>query len=56
MYHINTILPLILLVSEMLKISIDRVGAHFLEKFAFVTNKCLTQDAFGKHPKKTEDL
>ena len=48
MYHMDTELSLILLVSEMLKIPRVKVEAHFLKKFAFVTNKYLAQDAFGK--------
>ena len=44
----DTVLSLIPLVSEALKIPRARVGAHFLKKLAFVTNKCLAQDAFGK--------
>ena len=48
MYHMDTELSLILLVSEMLKIPRVKVEAHFLKKLAFVTNKYLVQDAFGK--------
>ena len=43
----DTILSLIPLVSETLKIPRARAEAHFLKKLAFVTNKCLAQDAFG---------
>ena len=55
-YRRDTVLPLILLllVFEMLKIPRAIVEAHFLEKLAFVTNKCLAQDGFGKSPRKTE--
>ena len=45
MYRMDTELSLILLVSEMLKIPRPKAEAHFL---AFVTNKCLAQDAFGQ--------
>ena len=44
----DTVLSLILLLSEMLKIPKTKVEAHFLKKLDFVTNKCLAQDAFGK--------
>ena len=40
----------------MLKIARDRVEARFLKKLAFVTNKCLAQDTFGKCPRTTENL
>ena len=50
----DTALSLILLDSEILKI--PKVKAHFLKKLAFVTNKCLTQDAFGKCPRITKKL
>ena len=56
MYRMDTALFLILLVSEMLKIPRNKVEAHFLKKLAFVINKFLTQDAFGKCPKTTENL
>ena len=39
MYCIDTVLSLILLVSEMLKIPKAKVAAHFLKKLDFVTNK-----------------
>ena len=52
----NTVLPLILLVSEMLKIPVAKVVVHFFMKFTFVANKCLTQDTFGKFPRTTENL
>ena len=45
----DTVLSLILLASEMLKIQRAKVEAHFLKKLAFVTNRCLAQDAFGIH-------
>ena len=51
MYHMDTVLSLILLVSEMLKIPRAKV-----KELAFVTNKCLAQDAFGICPRKTEKL
>ena len=56
MYRIGTVLSLILLVSKMLKIPRAKVEAHFLKKLAFVTNKYLAQDAFGKCPRTTENL
>ena len=43
MYLINTMLSLILLVAEMLKIPRVKVEALFLKKIAFVTNKYLVQ-------------
>ena len=52
----DTVLYLIMLVSEMLKISRAKVEAHFLKKLTFVTNKCLAQDAFGECPRTTENL
>ena len=48
MYRMDTVLSLILLVSEMLKIPKTKVKAHFLKKLNFVTNTCLAQDAFRK--------
>ena len=48
MYRMDIVLSLILLVSEMLKIPRAKVEANFLKKLAFVTNKCLAQDSFGK--------
>ena len=56
MYRMDTVLPLILLVFEMLKIPKTKVEAHFLKKLDFVTNKCLALDAFGKCPRTTENL
>ena len=52
----DTMLLLILLVFEMMKIPRDKVEVHFRKKLAFVTNKCLTQGAFGKCPRTTENL
>ena len=52
MYHMDTVLSLTL----MLKIPRAKVEAHFLKKLVFVTNKCLTQDSFGKCPMTTENL
>ena len=49
-------MSLILLVSEMLKIPRAKVGGYFLKKPAFVTNKFLSQDAFRKCPRTTENL
>ena len=52
----DTVLFLILLVSEMLKTPKTKVEAHFLKELDFVTNKYLAQDAFRKCPGKTENL
>ena len=56
MYCMDTVLSLILLVSEMLKIPRAKVEAHFLKKLPFVTNECSAQDAFGECPRTTEKL
>ena len=56
MYRMDSVLPLILLISEMLNITKAKVKTRLLEKLAFVTNKCLAQDAFRKYPRKTENL
>ena len=56
MHRIDTMLSLILLVSEMLKIPRVKVDVHFLKKLAFVTNKCLAHNAFRKFPMATENL
>ena len=56
MYSMDTVLSVILLVFEMLKIPKTKVEAHFLKKLDFVTNKCLALDAFGKCPRTTENL
>ena len=56
MYRMDTVLSLILLVSEMLKIPKNKADAHFLKKLDFVTNNCLAQDDFGKCPRATENL
>ena len=56
MYRMDAVLSLILLVSDVLKISKIKVEAHFLKKLNFVTNKCLTRDAFEKCPRITENL
>ena len=56
MYRMDTVLSLILLVFEMLKIPKAKVEVHFLKKLDIVTNKCLAQDAFGKCPRTTEYL
>ena len=52
----DSVRSLIQLVSEMLKIPRDKFNSHFLKKFAFVTNKCSVQDAFGEYPRTTENL
>ena len=56
MYRMDAVLSLILLVSDVLKIPKIKVEAHFLKKLNFVTNKCLTRDAFEKCPRITENL
>ena len=53
MHLMDSVLSLILLISEMLKTPETKVEAHFLKKLDFVTNKCLAQDAFRKCPGKT---
>ena len=55
MYRMDAVF-LILLVSDVLKIPKIKVEAHFLKKLNFVTNKCLTRDAFEKCPRTTENL
>ena len=52
----DTVRSLILLVFEMLKIPKTKAETHFLKKLYFVTNKCLALDAFGKYPRRTENL
>ena len=54
MYHMNTVLSLILLVFDIPKIPKTKIEAHFLKKLDFVTNKCLALDAFEKCPRTTE--
>ena len=56
MYGMDTVLPLILLVSEMLKIPRAKVETHFFKKLALVTNNCLAQEGFGKCPRTTKNL
>ena len=56
MFRMDSVLSLILLISEMVKIPRDKVEAYFLKKLAFVINKCFAQDAFGKCPSTTENL
>ena len=56
MYRMDTVLSLILLVFEMLKIPKTKVEAHFLKKLDFVTNKCLALDAFRKCRRAIENL
>ena len=55
MFRKDTVLPLILLIFEMLKISRAKVEIHFLKKTC-ICNECLGQEAFGKCPKITENL
>ena len=45
-YHMDIVLSLILIVSQMLKLPRAKVEVHFLNKFVFVINKCLAQDPF----------
>ena len=52
----DTVLSLILLLSEMLKIPKTKVEAHFLKKLDFVNNKCLIQDDFRKCQRTTENI
>ena len=33
-----------------------KIEAHFLKKFALVTNKCLEKDVFRKRPRTTENF
>ena len=56
MYRMDIALSSILLISEMQEIPSVRAEAYFLTKLAFVTNRCLTQDAFGKHLRTTENF
>ena len=56
MYRMDSVLYLILLISEILKITKAKVKAHFLKKLAFVTNNCSAQDAVRKYPRSTENL
>ena len=52
----DTVLFLIQLVSDMLKIPRAKVEAYFRKKLAFVTNKFLVRDTFGKCPRTIENL
>ena len=56
MDQVDTVLYLILLVSEMLKIPRAKVEANFLKKLDFITSKCMVQDAFEKFPRTKENL
>ena len=56
MYRMDTVFSLILLAFEMLKIPGAKGEAHFLKNLAFVTNKCLVQDAFREWSRTTENL
>ena len=57
MYRMDTVISLILLlVSEMLKISWAIVEVHFFKKLAFPNNKFLAQDVFRKCSRTTENL
>ena len=56
MYRMDTVLSLILLVFDMLKIPTAKVEARFLKKLSFVTNKFLAQDSLGECPKAAESL
>ena len=55
-YCMDTVLFLILLLSEILEIQRTKVEVHFLRKFTFVTNKFLAEDAFARCPRTTENL
>ena len=48
MFGKDTVLSLILLVSEMQKNTKAKVEAYVLKKLVFVTNKYLAQEVFGK--------
>ena len=52
----DTVLSLILLVSEMLKYPWAKVEAHFLMKLAFVNNKCLFTRCLRKMSKDNRKL
>ena len=54
--RMDTVLLLILLDSEMLKIPRAKVEAPFPKKLDFVTKKSFAQDAFGKYPRISEKL
>ena len=56
MYHMYTVLSLIMLVSEMLKTPKPKIEAHSLKKLDFVTKKYLAQDALQICPRTTENL
>ena len=55
MYCMDTMLSFILLVSEMPKLPRAPFEAYFLTKFAFVTKKCLAEQAFEKCTMTTEN-
>ena len=52
----DTVLLMILLVFEMLKIPRVKAEARFLKKIAFLSKKFLQQDAFGKCTRTTVNL
>ena len=56
MHCMDTVLSLMLLISEMLKILRAKFEAHFLKKLAFVTYKSLPQDVLGQCTSTTENL
>ena len=56
MGRMDTVLSLILLVSEMLKYPWAKVEAHFLMKLAFVNNKCLFTRCLRKMSKDNRKL
>ena len=56
MYRMDTVLSLILLVSEMLKIPREKVEVHLFKKLTFLTHECLAQDTFEKCPRTTRFL
>ena len=52
----DTVLSMILLVSDMLKVPRAKLEANFLKKLTYVTNNYLAHDAFGKCPRTTGNL
>ena len=56
MYHIDAVLFLILLVSEMLKIPRTKVEPHFLKKTYFCNEQQFSTNAFGKCSRTTKNL
>ena len=52
----DTVLSMILLVSDMLKVPRAKLEANFLKKLTYVTKNYLAHDAFGKCPRTTGNL